>query len=248
MNPHVWTAALQALNFVVLAWLLQRVLYRPVLEILERRKTEAREARERARAAADEAEATRRALEEERGQLARARDEAAAAMRREVEGECEAVKGEARAAAASLLATAREHLEDERRRALASLREEVSGLAVDLSRRLLGALATPGLAEAALERLDAHLAGLPAEEREELLRGLAGELRVVVAPALDADAQARWGARLGARLGGARVAFASDAALLAGAELWLPDSRLRFSLESALERAREELVHDGPAG
>lgn len=35
-----WTLAFQAVNFLVLVWLLQHFLYQPVMEIMERRKSE----------------------------------------------------------------------------------------------------------------------------------------------------------------------------------------------------------------
>ncbi|MEZ5438197.1 MAG: hypothetical protein R3F12_07555 [Lysobacteraceae bacterium] len=38
MHFDVWTFGLQLINFIILVWLLQRFLYRPVLRLLDQRR------------------------------------------------------------------------------------------------------------------------------------------------------------------------------------------------------------------
>ena len=76
MKFDLWTIALQIINFGVLLLILKRILYKPVREIMERRRAQAvsaLEQAENARKAAQEllakAQVERQALEDKRGQL-----------------------------------------------------------------------------------------------------------------------------------------------------------------------------------
>ena len=103
--------------------------------------------------------------------------------------------------------------------------------------------------QAALERLDAHLSNMKPEERAALgdaLRREGGQLELAVAPALEPEARARWAARLLEHFEDAELQLSVDDELIAGAELRLPDARLRFSLRGSLDEALEEL-RDQPA-
>ena len=75
MQISWWTLALQAVNFLVLVWLLQRFLYKPVRDILEKRKALATQALDAAAKAKSEAEAERKRYQEERGALVAERQE-----------------------------------------------------------------------------------------------------------------------------------------------------------------------------
>ncbi|MCA8921832.1 MAG: hypothetical protein KDD82_08480 [Planctomycetes bacterium] len=250
MKLDLWTLALQAINFLVLAWLLHRLLYTPILAVLARRREQVDEARERAAAAEARAEASRASLEEERAAIPHEREQATERLHEELTREREERRAAAAEEAQALVSAARLELAQERERALADLRGEVTRLAGQVAERLLRAVRSPLIAEGCLEQLVSHLAQLPAPELETLRAQAAqaeGGLEVRVAPALAPDAQERWRERLRERFPEARVSFVEDDALIAGAELRLPVARLRFDLQGLLAEALEELSRDQPA-
>ena len=62
MTIDWWTLGLQAVNFLILVWLLTRFLYRPVRRIIEQRKALVDKARDEAEKAKADAEAARQQL------------------------------------------------------------------------------------------------------------------------------------------------------------------------------------------
>ena len=54
-----WTFLIQGVNFLVLVWLLQRFLYKPVAEVIARRREDTEAAERKAAAAAQDAETAR---------------------------------------------------------------------------------------------------------------------------------------------------------------------------------------------
>jgi F0F1-type ATP synthase delta subunit len=113
---------------------------------------------------------------------------------------------------------------------------------------LLAEVPTALRAEAWLERVEQHLAGLAPAERDEIANGLDGDgrLRVVTALSLPEPVITEWRARLHHALGDrAVIAFDVDPALVAGTELYFPNAILRFSWRSALASIRAEIEgHD----
>ncbi len=246
MTLDWWTLALQILNFLVLVWLLQRFLYRPARRVIEERRARARAALAEARKLQEEAAAKEAELEERARALEAERKKLREELRSELEAERARLLEAAREEARAILARAREALEEERRRTLEELRGELAGLATGLARRILEELRGPLLDELFFSRLERHLAALPEAERRELL-GDAGaqgaELRLVTANAIEERRRREWRNRLERIFGtGLTLHFEEDPALLAGVELDLPYTRLRFTLAGQLERARQEMA------
>jgi len=233
-----WTIALQATNFLLLAWLLQHFLYRPVLAVIERR----REATDRVLA---EAEAAKSQAEEERQQIA--------ARLARIDGERELALAESRKAAAverdALIATARgeaERARDEARRAIERERSEAlrqlsqaaTRLAAAIARRLLSDLPPPATEPFFIERACAGIAALPPERRQALARG---ELAVVSAAPLGDAARERLRCRLEALLAAPPdLRFEVDATLVGGLDLHAGTTILRCSWADDLARIAAE--------
>ncbi|MFZ2101643.1 MAG: hypothetical protein WAU86_13860 [Oricola sp.] len=245
-----WTLALQTVNFAVLVWLLHRFLYKPVLRMVDARRTEvekqygdAHTAEAKAKAALAQIEAERTGIAAERAaalKAAAAQAEEAAATRR-TQGEREAT---------TLLDDARKSLAAEREHALAEARGAALDLGVEIARRLLAEVPTALRAEAWLERVEQHLAGLPPAERDEIAKGLNsdGTLRVVTAVSLPEPVMTEWQTRLHQALGDrTTIVFDFDPALIAGVELHFPNAILRFSWRNTLSVLRAEIeTHDDP--
>jgi F-type H+-transporting ATPase subunit b len=241
------TLALQLVNFAILVWLLERFLYRPVLRVIDARRAAADE---RYADAAHAEEAAKQQLAELAVERAGVAAERATALERAQEeaGQVIAVRrAQAERDAQGLLDEARRTLAREREQALTEARHAALDLSAEMARRVLEAIPESTCVQGWLERIDAHLKGLPPADRaglaEELVAGHA--LRVVTARPISAEAQAGWRARLRESFGtDAAISFDSEPRLMGGAELRFPHATLRFSVQSILETLQEEARRD----
>jgi F-type H+-transporting ATPase subunit b len=168
MTFNVWTFLFEVLNFLVLAFVLHWLLYRPLRAAVERRQQGAAREREEAASARQEAAALEQRLqaqlaeqERERQQLLRQAHEQAEADRKKLLAETERVIRDRQEEQRRALAREREE-------ALQALQGEVAGIAVDLTRRLLAGAADSTLHRQLTLRLAEALGQVPAEEREHL--------------------------------------------------------------------------------
>lgn len=249
MHFDWWTLALQTLNFAILVWLLQRFLYKPVLRLIDARRGEvdgqyaaADKAKQAAEADRETAAAERLGIADERDVILRKAtaqaDQAAAARRKQAESD-----------AAGLIAEARRSLAEEHGAARAELRRQALDLGVSIARRLLEGIPPTLRAEAWIERIEQHVAGLSAAERSALRDGNGSRLTVVTASDLPDAARDDWRKRLQAVFGDDLVIdFATDPALIAGADLHFANAILRFSWQDALGSIRSGLESDVDAG
>lgn len=244
MTIDWWTLAFQAINFLILAWLLQRFLYRPVVGILERRRQESEAATTRLEQAKQQAESERAAFEAKQRDLIAERDRTVQDTRARLERERQEVLSAAKREAEAIVAGARQALEEERKQALDGLFDRSLDLSTDIAARLLQQTGVEDADGALFERLLDHLNGLSAEQRAALLIPADGtlQLRVVSAHPLDEASSRRWRVQIAAALGeGVQIVFDSSAELLAGAELRFPHATLRFTWRGALDDLRHEL-------
>ena len=122
MRIDWWTLALQAANFLVLVWLLQHFLYRPVQAIITERQQQADGVLAAADATRTAAERLRSELEEQRAALERDRHQAVEEAHARARVEAAALLERARADAGKLLGEERQRLERERAEAAEVLR------------------------------------------------------------------------------------------------------------------------------
>lgn len=87
MTFNPWTFFLEVVNFVALAYVLRRLLYRPLSEAIERRRADVRRRQAEAEKARDEAEAIKKDLEEKLADLERQRLETVSQARQQAEAE-----------------------------------------------------------------------------------------------------------------------------------------------------------------
>jgi F-type H+-transporting ATPase subunit b len=238
-----WTLGFQAVNFLVLAWLLQRFLYRPVMSVLDRRRRESEEALAHVEAAKKAATDERTAYERKRLDLVAERDALVQETRARLERERQEVLAATRHEAEDIIAAARRALEEERKSAVAALYDKAVDLAADMAATLVNRTTTADADALLFDRLAGHLGRMAEGERAALLAQLDGApLRVIAARALDKATAATWQRRLGDILGdGTRLAFEADETLIAGVELRFPHAALRFTWRSALDDMRAAL-------
>ena len=174
------TVAAQIVNFLILVWLLQRVLYRPLTRALKAREEavnrslhEAEAARETAEVEAEAHRDALRALEDTRLARLAAVTEEAEALRAEL---TETARGEL----AERRATWQAQLEHEKAAFLDRLRRRAGEAFVTLARRALADMADEDLVDRIARVFAQRLSELPPEEQEHLKSAAGHEAKPVV--------------------------------------------------------------------
>ena len=243
MHVSTWNVLLQTVNFLVLAWLLQRFLFKPVRAALARRQTAIQASLREADRKKTEAE---RVIEEYRQKLAGVGEEAARAREQAVaaaEGEVKQVREEAVRLAKVEMERAGVSIERERAEALRWLQAQAAELATTVAERLLRE-ALPDSDAPFLWRATASIDALDASDRATTARRFAsGPVEAVSSRPLDAPTRERFERWL-SNLAGApvRASYHVDGALIAGIELRLPTGVWRANWRDALDRVRAEII------
>jgi len=252
MTIDWWTLGLQAVNFLVLVWLLKRFLFQPVRQVIERREALSAES------ASKLEEDRQAALAAQADYAAKAADLAKARLklREEVLGETardrERIVANARAEASEISDAARSAVAEERQRAVADLKVEIAGLAGDMAAKLL-AKAAPDIDDTAfLQQLEAKLAGLGQAELERMRKADAADsagshgAAVVTARPLAEEAREQWRRRIAGALGAeVEIGFGTDPDLIAGAELHFGNATVKAAWAAELEQAKAAVNGDG---
>jgi F-type H+-transporting ATPase subunit b len=202
------TVTAQIVNFLILVWLLHRVLYRPLNRAIvargqevNRRLAEAEAAQRAAQAAEREHREAIRALEQKSEAILQAARDTAAALRRDLTGQVRAEIAARRAAWEAQLA-------DEKAAFLDKLRRRAGQSFVALARRVLSEMADRDLVEQMARVFARRLAALGDDDaaplKDALDRGEVPEVRASFP--LSPDAQSTVAAAVAAVLGSASPA------------------------------------------
>ena len=172
MNFSWWTFALQAVNFLILVWLLRRFLFKPVTAIVARRKEEIARGMTEVSAEKQKALDLQRELQAQRAGIEVERQRAIEEQRAQLAGERKKLIEETRAEAEKIRSQAAAQIEEERATAAQELFSQTIELAVNLAERLLRELTFPSIEHAFMTRVLDYLDGLPAPERAVLVSHL----------------------------------------------------------------------------
>jgi F-type H+-transporting ATPase subunit b len=250
-----FTVAAQALNFVILAWLMKRFLYKPILDAIDarekriaselaaagRRKTEAQHER-------DEFEKKNHDFEKQRAELL---DKA----RADAEAERQTLMATARQAADALTAKRQESIAGEAKALVQALRQRAQTEVFAIARKALTDLAGASLEASACELFIARLQGLEGEPRHALATALSGaDDEVVVRSAFELSAAQRRAIHkaVADSFGVKRdLHYATEPALVAGIELVAQGQKFAWTLSdylASLERSVGDLLKDRARG
>lgn len=250
MHIDWWTLALQTVNVLILVWILARFFYRPVADIIEKRRAAAAKLMSDASDAQKAVDADKAAIAAARAGFAAERDVLLAKARKDADAAKDAVLQQAAAAAAALRTQGEAALAHDRKAMEQAMTGRAGTLAVDIAQKLLETL-PPGFATAAvLSGLGAQLAALPQKNRALLAAAARGSgLAVVTAAALDAAQQAACRKTIEDFLGApATLAFQADAALIAGLEIRGEAITLKANWRDDLARIQQNLANDDGQG
>lgn len=168
-----FTAAAQALNFIILVWLMKRFLYRPILNAIDER--EKRIAAELSNADAKQAEARKQQEEFQRKNLEFDQQRAALLSNATAEAQAERQRllDEARKAAAALTSKHRDALRNEERQLRRAIVHRTQQEVFAITRQALADLATTTLEERMGEVFTRRLRELDGKAKEGLGKALA---------------------------------------------------------------------------
>lgn len=161
-----WTFTFQAVNLLVLMWLLGRFLFRPIAGIIARREAETRQTLEAAAESQRQAKAAQTAADAERASIAAERQSLIQTARQEADVQRKDILDAAREDAARLTET----MADAARRRAAEGEQDrdrrIVSLAVTITGRLLNNLPADGRIAGYIDRLNTALCNLtPAQHR-----------------------------------------------------------------------------------
>lgn len=128
-----WTFIATILNLFIQVYLIKRFLFKPVQEILDKRRVKTDEALTQARASQEEADKAKSeyesSLREARGEAGRIIEKA----EKDARTKADSITQEAQQYAANLKARAEEEAEAEKKRALNEVKEEIGSIAMDIA-------------------------------------------------------------------------------------------------------------------
>lgn len=243
MTFDFWTLGFQAVNVLVLVWLLHRFFWKPVAALIITRQTAAATLLKEAGAKRSEAKAALAEISATRAGLAAERDLMLATARTDSETTRDTLLSEARAEVQTLRDTAKAARVRAAETLKANAIAEAQGLALTIAAQLAARLDGPATDAAFLGWLREGLSALTDAERT----ALAGvNLEVVSAVDQDSAAQGRIAEAIENALGAsAELTFRTDPALIAGHELHSPHFSLRNSWRADLDRIAATLGDKG---
>lgn len=243
MTFDVWTLGFQAVNVLVLIWLLHRFFWKPVAAMIAARQATAATLLDEAEAKQAEAKAALAKIAATRAGLAAERDAMLAKARTDAEAARDALLTDARAEVETLHKSAKSARVRAAETLKASAIADAQGLAIIIAAQLVARLDGSATDAAFLRWLGEGLAALSDTERT----ALAGvELELVSAADQDSAAQGRIAKAITGALGAhAALTFRTDPALIAGHEIHSAHFSLRNSWQADLARIAVSLGEMG---
>lgn len=241
MTFNVWTFLFEIVNFVVLAYILHRLLYRPLRAAIDQRRAMLAQTQSDAEAARAQAVAMQEQLQTQLAGMEQERQEAIQQARAVGESERQKLISEAERAIERRQAEVRASIERQREDALRSLRAEVSSSAAELAERLLREAAGTTLQQQLAGHLVEALTRLPDEERSRVRRDwkAADGAVVELAAPLDPGSMQKLNDAVASVVGQqVKLDVETKPALLAGARLRIGGNVWDASLAGQLETVR----------
>jgi F-type H+-transporting ATPase subunit b len=239
------TVAAQIVNFLVLVWLLQRFLYRPITRAMARREERIETRLSEAKAAREEVEAQAGRLREQQQALEASREELLSEARQEADAVRARLEDDVRKEMEARRKTWQDHLEDEREAFATRLRQRAGHQVIDIVGRVLRDYAGSDLAGQVAGTFADRLASLDAEERDKLKQAAGraeGPARVESSVALKPGPRSRITRAIHACV--ARdidVEYHEDADLLLGIRLTIGEQTVEWSAARFLHRLEPTL-------
>lgn len=241
MTLDWWGLGLQAINVLILVWLLSRVFWRPVAGAITRRQEAAQAMLDEGKTVKAKADAALAELVETRVGIAAERDAILAEAKAAADKIAKATLKDAQTKADSLIAAARTAIDRDRNTARKENATRAAELSVDIAARLLGRFNTAEVQTTFLAQLVEAIAGMSASDHAALIASADGTEIVTATPPEDAE-RARIERAVQDALGGTPgVRLFTDPSLIAGVELRSRHFVLHNSWRADLENILKEV-------
>jgi len=244
MTIDWWTLFLQTVNFLLLVWLLQHFLYKPVRAVIEKRRALAEQALLKAEATEKEASKAKATFEEKSTALEQTREASIEKAQESAEAEAKKIVTQAKQQAEKIVAEAHKAADDSRSEALATVKQDIVETAVKIAATILRKTANSDLNEVFLAHVLAEIGALSKEDRARINADIGkGGVEVATSMKLTKAERDAWTKTLRERLH-LRSAphFTIDPALLGGAELRFSHATVRFAWSDQLKKAADILA------
>ncbi|MGX9353436.1 F0F1 ATP synthase subunit delta (plasmid) [Shimia sp. W99] len=241
MTLDWWGLGLQAINVLILVWLLSRVFWRPIAGAITRRQDAAQAMLEEGNTAQAKADAALAEVVETRAGIAEERDAILAEAKAAADKATKAELKEAQSKADTLIAAARTAIDRDRNTARKENATRAAELSVEIAARLLGRFNTPAVQAAFLAQLVEAIAGMSAPDRTALTAS-AGDIEIISATAPEGAQRAEIEEAVKDALDGTpSVRLVTDPDLIAGLELRSGHFVLHNSWRADLENILKEV-------
>jgi F-type H+-transporting ATPase subunit b len=240
-----FTVIAQALNFLILVWLMRRYLYRPILDAIDAREKLVETKLSSAEANMAEATSQRDTYNQKNQEFETQKAALTAKTESEAKLEGDRIVAEAKKEADALRAQRAEALEGEFRSLSVELKRRTCEEVFNVSRRALSDLATAGLEEQMVETLDRKLRTMSDEEKAALRKqfaSAAGGAMVTSAFQLPDKQRAAVQSTLKDVLGvDSPIQFESSPELVSGIELSAPGAKIGWSIGDYIQTLDERV-------
>lgn len=241
MTLDWWGLGLQAVNVLILVWLLSRVFWRPVAGAIARRQDAAQAMLDEGKTVQAKADAALAEIAEARAGIAAEREAMLSEAKAAADAASKAALKEAQAKAETLIAAARTAIDRDRNTARKENATRAAELSVEIAARLLGRFNTAEVQATFLAQLVEAIAGMSAADRAALTASADG-IEIVTATDPEDVERVRIEHAVKEALGGTpRLRFVTDPSVIAGLELRSAHLVLRNSWRADLDNILQEV-------
>ena len=252
MTIDWWTLFLQTVNFLLLVWLLQHFLYKPVRAVIERRRQLEEQALLKAEATEKEASAAKAEFEAKSAELEKNREASAKNAQQAAEADAKTIIAQARKEADEIEAEARKVADGTHTAALANLKQEIVETAVKIAETILRKTANNDLNEVFLSHILDEIDALDKDDRMRIDVDIAskdGAVEVATSMKLTQAERETWTKTLRQHLHlRSTPGFTTEPDLLGGAELRFRHATVRFAWSDQLKKAADLLAKSEAQG
>lgn len=241
MTLDWWGLGLQAINVLILVWLLSRVFWRPIAGAITRRQDAAQAMLEEGKTAQAKADAALAEVAETRAGIAAEREAILAEAKATADTVAKAALKDAQTKADAMIAAARTAIDRDRNTARKENATRAAELSVEIAARLLGRFNTPAVQATFLAQLVEAIAGMSASDRTALIAS-ADDIEIITATNPEDAERAKIEQAVKDALDGTpSVRLVTDPDLIAGLELRSGHFVLHNSWRADLENILKEV-------
>lgn len=241
MTLDWWGLGLQAINVLILVWLLSRVFWRPVAGAITRRQEAAQAMLDEGKTGQAKADAALAEIAETRAGIAAEREAILAEAKATADTVAKAALKDAQTKADAMIAAARTAIDRDRNTARKENATRAAELSVEIAARLLGRFNTPAVQATFLAHLVEGIAEMSASDRTALIAS-ADDIEIITATNPQDAERARIEQAVKDALDGTpRVRLVTDPDLIAGLELRSGHFVLHNSWRADLETILKEV-------